>query len=240
VIPTTLSESGAGFFGTVYPTELQKLDYEVYLVNGFNGTSRSETLTAPAGGGTVTKTTTLTQGGNIKASGLKAARGSQQSDNNNNKAVVGRLGYSPRLGYEVGVSGHSGAYDDAGNNDLTILAVDAAAQFGPLEILGEGAQADVDRGTGISLTAVPGRLGSYYAQANFHFLQDMVRAGSTFTAAFRFDHYDTDLTDPMTRETYALNFRPVEDTVFGVAYLVDHENPRTDNNQVQLTFASYF
>jgi hypothetical protein len=224
----------------VYPTELQKLDYEVYLVNGFNGTSSAEVLTAPAGGGTVTKSTVKTQGGTITTGGIRSARGSQKSDNNNNKAVVGRLAYSPRLGYELGVSGHSGAYDDKGENDLTIMAVDGAAQFGPLEILGEAAKADVDRGAGISQTAVPGSLRGWYGQANLHFLQDKLRQGSTFTAVFRYDEYDTDLSTKLSRETYGLNFRPVEDAVFVVDYAVNHENPRTDNNTLSLSFASYF
>lgn len=240
VIPTTLSESGVGFFGTFYPTELQKLDYEVYLVNGFNGTSSATTLTASTTTGVVSSLTTKTPGGNITAGGLRNARGSQKADNNNNKALVGRLGYSPRLGYELGVSGHSGAYDDAGENDLTITAIDAAAQFGPLEILGEAAHADVDRGAGISRAAVPGSLRGWYGQANFHFLQDKLRQGSTFTAVFRYDDYDTDISKKMTRETYGLNFRPVEDVVLVVDYAVNHEAPRTDNNTLSLSFASYF
>ncbi len=241
VIPTTLTEAGFGFFGTVYPTELQKVDYEVYVVNGFNGTRTNTTQTANLTTGAVTTTTSKTQGGNITAAGgLRNARGLQKSDNNNNKALVGRIGYSPRLGYELGVSGHSGAYDDAGDNDLTITAVDAAAQFGPLEILGEAAQAKVERGAGISQTAVPGRLNGYYGQANFHFLQDKLRPGSTFTAVFRYDEYDTDLSGRTTRETYGLNFRPVEDTVFVIDYAVNHESPRTDNNTLSLSFASYF
>ncbi len=241
VIPTTLSESGYGFFGTFYPTELQKVDYEFYLVNGFNGTRVDTTLTAPAGGGAVTTATSRVQGGNITAAnGLRNARGSQRSDNNNNKAFLGRIGYSPRLGYEIGASGHHGAYDDMAQNDLTVLAVDAAAQFGPLEILGEAAKADIDRGSGISLTSVPGRLGGYYVQSNFHFLQDKVRAGSTFTAVVRYDEYDTDISKRINWITYGLNYRPVEDVVFVVDYAVKHEVPKARNNTLSLSFASYF
>jgi hypothetical protein len=240
VIPTTLSESGAGVFGTLYPTELQKLDYEVYVVNGFNGTATSTTLTAPAGGGAVTTTTTRTQGGAITAAnGVRSARGSQRNDNNDNKAAVGRLGWSPRLGYELGFSGHHGAYDDAGQNDLTIMAVDAGAQFGPLEILGEAARADVDKDATIS-AATPESLRGWYGQANYHFLQDKLRSGSTFTAVFRYDNYDTDRSKPVNRLTYGLNFRPVEDAVFMVNYQVNQETPRSDNNAILLSFASYF
>ena len=34
IIPTTLTDLGMGFFGTMYPSELSKLDYEIYVTNG--------------------------------------------------------------------------------------------------------------------------------------------------------------------------------------------------------------
>src|SRR2546428_1901506 len=37
IIPSPLSETGAGFYGTFYPTRLSKLDYELYVTQGFNG-----------------------------------------------------------------------------------------------------------------------------------------------------------------------------------------------------------
>lgn len=241
ILPTTLSEAGYGVFGTFYPTELQKVDYELYLVNGFNGTRVDTTMTAPAGGGAVTAATSRVQGGNItSAAGVRGARGSARADNNNNKAFVGRIGYSPRLGYELGLSGHHGAYDDEAQNDLTIGALDAAAQFGPLELLGEAAVADIDRGAGISKTSVPGRLDGWWTQANFHFFQEMVRPGSTFTASARFERYDTDLSSRRSRIVYGLNFRPVEDAVFVVDYEMNQEAPKTRNNAVTFSFASYF
>src|SRR2546427_4240472 len=39
IIPSTLSETGAGFYGTFYPTRLSKLDYELYVTQGFSGYS---------------------------------------------------------------------------------------------------------------------------------------------------------------------------------------------------------
>ncbi len=73
IIPSTLSESGMGFFGSFYPSEQAVGSYEIYLVNGFNG-------------------------GVINSKGqlrIRSGRGSQKQDNNNNKAVVGRLGSAP-------------------------------------------------------------------------------------------------------------------------------------------------
>src|SRR5262249_58974214 len=34
IIPTTMSETGAGFYGTFYPGRTSKLDYELYVTTG--------------------------------------------------------------------------------------------------------------------------------------------------------------------------------------------------------------
>ena len=34
VIPSTMSETGAGFYGTFYPGRTGKLDYEFYVTTG--------------------------------------------------------------------------------------------------------------------------------------------------------------------------------------------------------------
>src|SRR6266705_7109887 len=50
VIPTTLSETGAGFYGTFYPTRWSKLDYELYVTQGFSRFSEgTAVITADAG-----------------------------------------------------------------------------------------------------------------------------------------------------------------------------------------------
>src|SRR5437868_2265952 len=51
IIPSTLSEAGADFYGTFYPTRLSKLDYELYVTQGFNGYHKNGTpvITADAG-----------------------------------------------------------------------------------------------------------------------------------------------------------------------------------------------
>lgn len=225
IIPTTLSEPGAGVFGTVYPSELSKLDYEVYVVNGFNG-----------GDG----------GSNISAKkGLRAARGSASSDNNGRPAWVGRVGVSPWLGGEVGASVHTGAYDNAGSRTLTIGAVDWGFQHGPWELLGEAAKAWVEKGAETA-AGVPPQLTGYYVQGNYHFLQDVARPGSTFTGVARYDAVNTDRSTPgkgTQRLTLGLNFRPVEDTVFKLDYQLNFEDgarTRVPNDAVLASVATYF
>ncbi|MCP4000213.1 MAG: hypothetical protein GY727_04800, partial [Gammaproteobacteria bacterium] len=132
IIPTTLSESGMGFFGTFYPTELSKVDYEIYAVNGFQAEDGvdddGELIIVDPG-----------------LSFIRSSRGSQKHDNNRNPAIVGRLAVSPFLGLEVGLSAHSGNIDQHSSNRMTIKAVDWTYQRGAFELVGEYAHSSIER-----------------------------------------------------------------------------------------------
>lgn len=225
IIPTTLSESGAGFFGTVYPYDPMKVDYQVYVTQGFNGGADGSKIT--------------------KADGIREIRSSLQSDNNENFGYSGRIGISPFLGSEVGFSAYSSVYDDAGQNALTVLAGDWGFQWRFLEFLGEYANAQIEKDASIA-ASVPGRMEGYYAQINAHFLQDVVRQGSTFTGIARWDSVNTDLgdgTNDKQRLTFGLNFRPIEQTAFKLDYQINYEDMAADrvgNNAWVLGFATYF
>src|SRR2546425_600472 len=131
IIPSTLSETGAGFYGTFYPTRLSKLDYELYVTQGFNGyrTNGTPVITAE--------------------NGLRSARQRVAStaddglDNNNGKAAVGRVAFSPILGIEIGGSGYFGSYDPASKRPLAILAAGWTFHPGPFELIREAARAYV-------------------------------------------------------------------------------------------------
>jgi len=124
ILPTTLGEVGVGFFGTLYPSEVSALSYEIYVVNGFDGD-----LVNPAG-----------------FTDIRGGRGSAKSDNNREKSLVSRVAYSPFLGLEIGGSTHTGAYSDNGNDWLTIAAGDWTYTKGQFELLGEYARAWVQNG----------------------------------------------------------------------------------------------
>ena len=132
IIPTTLSESGMGFFGTLYPTEMSKLDYEIYVVNGFQSVSVN------------TSVINDTSVGDIQ-NFIRNSRGSKDTDNNTNFAIVGRVAYSPFLGLELGLSAHTGYVDDDDSNRMTIKAFDWTYQKGPFELVGEYAHASIER-----------------------------------------------------------------------------------------------
>jgi hypothetical protein len=192
IIPTTLSEAGAGLYGAINLSETWLLDYEGYVVNGFNEGAVTDGVLTPRSG-----------------------KGSHRADNNNSRALVGRVGVSPRLGTEVGVSVHTGDYDDAGDRNLTIAALDARFSTGPLEFLGEGALGSADT------TAAGGdgaRSAGFYLEGRFHFLAGAIGAlpQSVFTGAVRVDYVDVDRNvagADTQRLTFGVNFRPTEETV---------------------------
>jgi len=217
IIPSTWFEAGAGIYGTLYPTSLSKIDYELYAVNGMSQTA-----------------------GGITDLGVRNARGSVSRDRDDNKAIVGRVAFSPMLGIEVAGSGYHGAYKpSAGTTDagtINIVALDWTLQRGPFEVIGESAWTRIsnNNATGVTSRGIgPAGMHGYYIQGNYHFMPDFLKQwapshftdASTFTAVVRWEHVDTD-TDNRTkanalgnqreleRLTLGLNFRPIEDTVF--------------------------
>lgn len=251
IIPSTWTETGAGFYGTLYPSRLSKLDYEFYVFNGF--AFRATDTAAVAVG-----------------DGLRNLRGFQKTDNNNNKGVTGRVAFSPLLGIEVAGSAAHSAYDRNAAKYATLWAIDWTLQKGPFEVIGESAWARIDA-SGAGGLAPTGMRG-YYIQGNYHFLPEFLKKwsprhftnASTFTAVIRWDDVDTDTDDrtltatggntrELQRLTLGLNYRPVEDFVLkfdyqfntqlntnNVSTSVAGESVRIDGNGFLISVATYF
>lgn len=253
IMPTTWSESGAGFYGTVYPSQMSKLDYELYVVNGFQNTNNG----AFAAPGTVI----------TDLNGTRNARGSIARSPHDDKAIVGRLAFSPKLGIEVAGSGYHGLYNNRSGNGannfagyVDMYAIDWTLQKGPWELIGESHWVRISGNQGLgSGTVGPSGMSGYYVQANYHFLPEFFKHlapshftdASTFTAVVRWEQIDTDTTDitrnyclaglaPATncpgnarelqRLTIGLNFRPIEDTVFKLDYQWNSQLNTSINN----------
>ena len=206
IIPTTLSEAGMGVFGTIYPSEEALLGYELYLVNGFNEQT---------------------------AVSIRSGRGSHKGDNNEEKSIVGRLNYSPYLGLDVGASIHAGAYDDAGAEGLTIVAIDANYNRGPYDFKGELANASVG---GVDDDTRSG----YYGQVGYHFLPGLLSQfpNSICTATFRYDSVNLGKGNDESRYTFGLNYRPEEETVLKFDY--ESYDEEEDSSGILFSVASYF
>jgi len=215
IIPTTWTESGAGFWGEfnkAFNIENLNIGYEAYVINGLND--------------------------GFSDTGLRGARGSIQSDNNNNKALVGRVVVSPALGHEVGFSGYNGRYNNL-DDYITGGAIDWLSTWGPVELVGEYAHFNVDEPVG---SDVANDFEGFYAQLNYHFWPDLLnhtflKTGfdhPTFTLVGRYDWAkisdDGDATTGDNEEdrwTLGLNYRPLESWVFKVEYQWNHTKNET-------------
>src|SRR5881296_3010579 len=237
IIPSTLSETGAGFYGTFYPTRLSKLDYELYATQGFNGYDGI--------------TPQITEANGLRDARQRVSTAEDGLDNNNGKAVVGRVAFSPILGVEIGGSGYFGSYDPASKRPLSIWAADWTFQRGPFELIGEAAWVyardnhleldgiPVNDTTTLPVHLLPQRMDGFYVQGNYHFLPQFLRRwapsyfteASTFTAVVRWDSINTNSEFSDTKQerlTLGLNFRPIEDTVFKVDYQFNFEDGKNN------------
>ena len=266
------AETGAGFYGTFYPTRRAKLDYELYVTTGYNGFGGGNPCGA---GGMEANARNAGTCNNLftEANGLKNGRQRKSAiddgfDNNNGKAVVGRVAFSPFLGVEIGGSGYTGTYDPFGNRRLTIAAVDWTLVRGPFELIGEyistyvqGNSKQIDGTPCIDSFGhlCPQRMSGYYVQGNYHFMPEwLTRVApsffrpeiSTFTAVLRWEQIDTnrDFKNGLgdrERVTFGLNFRPTEDTVFKADFQyspkeINVRDQRIHDTALILSAATYF
>ncbi|HHT9113226.1 MAG TPA: hypothetical protein ACFYD0_07885 [Candidatus Wunengus sp. YC65] len=242
IIPTTLTDLGMGFFGTMYPSELSKLDYEIYATNGaFRGLDADGT----------------SRFGEVN--GLRSSRGGFANDNyNESPGVVGRVAFSPFIGLEFGGSAYTSRYDENNDNQLTISALDFTYQRGPFELVGEGAYAFIDTNELAEDAGITDDMWGYYLEARYHFMPSVLKnwspkiftENSTFTGVLRWDQVQTAGLDDgesvhwlRNRITPGLNYRYTEDTVFKLDYQINMEEkdmPGISNNAFLFSVATYF
>lgn len=219
IIPSTWFETGAGLFGVAHKGAFD-LNYEAYVIQGLDSKIAD-------------------------GMGNRAARGSLSQDNNDDKAVVGRvgLGYFDRVGRvnlqgELGVSYYDGAYNRAGARSR-MLGGDLTLRLGKLELLGEVVRQWNQPGfdddwESSSRRRVPEGMFGFYLQINYRFFFEALRRAlpaslkdSTFTAVALFEWVDTDVDfrneNDRRRYVIGLNYRPIPSFVW------KHELARLDN-----------
>lgn len=254
VIPAVLRDAGIGAFGR-WEWGQTLWSYEGYVTNGFEVLDRDGSLSS------TNPRNVLRSGRPSEADGFEGA----YDDFNNDKAFVGRLGFSPALGVDLGLSGYRGDYDARGDNALGIYAADLKLQGGALanafdagggfreflfahEWLVEFAQADFARDRFASASGVPREMTGFYAQWNYHFMPQFLRDAlgdwateeTTFTLVARYDdvHVGVGSLDPHDRKmTFGLNFRPTEATVIKFDYEIDVDEA---DEGVAASIATYF
>ncbi len=229
-----LSEPGLGVLGIFGLGGASRVTYEVYAVNGF-------------GDGIVERSPDGTR--------IQAGRHNFE-DNNNAPSIVGRVAFSPRVGHEVGLSTHYGAYNvfvldgvtvDE-RRDVAILALDAEASVAGVRFQGEAALVRVDIPAGLTGLYASRQRGAY-VQA----VRPIARAvlptmpNSSLSAGVRFDVVDFDTGIPgdgVRQLTLGLVFRPTADTAVKLDYARGRARDRFNNPSehagVQLSVATYF
>jgi hypothetical protein len=251
IIPTTITDAGMGFFGSLYPSELSKLDYEIYATNGvFRGLDADHTSHFGLD------------------EGIRETRGGFVDLDNYNEspAVVGRVAFSPFIGLEFGGSVYTSRYDQKNNNQLTIPALDFAYQRGPFELVGEGAYAFIETDNFArsavdedgNPAGIADSMWGYYVEGRYHFMPSCLKSwapkfftdNSTFTGVLRWDQVQTSAIEATGRENWlrnrvtpGLNYRYTEDTVFKLDYQINMEEKdlsNTANNAFLFSVATYF
>lgn len=234
LIGVALSEPGFGALGQFPAGRRGRVTYELYLTNGYH-----EGLVRDAEDGTR----------------IPLGRDNVE-DENGSPAVVGRVAWSPRVGLEIGVSGHHGAWNvftedgvrlDRRRN-LSIAVIDAEVTVAGFRLSGEAATARID---------IPEGLRGIYADAQRGVFADLTRdfgrglirtlPASFFTAKARVDYvdFDRDVTgDDVVQIGVGLNFRPTSDSVIKLDVVRgqshDRFNNRGDHARLLASFATYF
>lgn len=234
LLGVALSEPGLGILGRFGIRGAGRLTYELYATNGFH-----DGLLTNSGEGTR----------------VALGRGNVE-DNNASPAFVGRLALSPRVGYEVGVSAHAGAYNvfnlegetvDQRRN-LTILVLDGEAVIAGFRLSGEAAMVKVDISPDLA-GIYASRQRGVYVQAVRPFGAGWVATmpQSSFAAAARLDvvDFNSDIPGDAVRQvSLGLNFRPTTDTALKLNYVrgISRDNFNNAGNFARLLFsiATYF
>ncbi len=235
IIPTALSEPGAGIFGAFYPLPKTRLTYEFYAVNGLDSDVVGES-----------------------DEGTRIAEGRRNiEDNNNSPAITGRFGISPTPEADFGVSFHRGQYNTTFLEDIsvdearhvTLFALDADYAWNRFHFLGEYARASIDLPPGLMGTIYASKQRGFYVQGSASFLKDALPAipDGHFEGVVRCDwvDFDADITgDHQTRLTLGVNFRSSPDSVFKFNYFYNWGRDRNNVEElgagVLCSVATYF
>ncbi len=234
VLGVALSEPGLGVLGQLGLGDQARVTYELYAVNGFH-----EGLIDDSPDGTR----------------LPAGR-SNFEDNNASPAFAGRVAWSPRIGYELGISGHHGAYNvfeaDGSRvderHDVSVAVLDGEAQLLGVEVTGEvgwarievsealrGINAERQRGLFLELIRPIGRALIPHMPSSYFALKSRIDVVDFDTAV---------VGDDIAQFTAGINFRPTRDTALKLDYVRgrahDRFNVPSDFAGLLFSVATYF
>lgn len=234
LLGVALSEPGFGLLGRFGFGRTGRVTVEGYATNGFHDgiiLDSEEGTRIPRGRGNT-------------------------SDANGSPALVGRIAVSPRVGLEVGLSAHHGAWNvwnDGGNviderRNLTIAVLDAEAEIAGITLQGELASAAIDVPVGLQGIYATRQRGAYL-DVSMPFGAGWVKAmpASSFTVKLRIDavDFDADRAGQSVRQWSAgINFRPTRDSALKFDVVrgrsSDEFNIASDHARLLMSLATYF
>ncbi len=131
IVPTAYRDAGLGVRGVFRLPHEMKLSYEADVVNGFQATNAD---------GEATPFSRLYGQASAAEPGSIAFQATR-----NSKAVAGRVGFSPILGLEFGLSTYAGTFtnQDDPKKSATIVFFDASYQRGPFVLNGEYGRSNI-------------------------------------------------------------------------------------------------
>lgn len=245
IIPSTLSDVGAGVVGRIRPGRRTTITYDAYLTNGL-------------GDGIVSNN----EGRTLLAAGKRDEQFAE--DNNGSPALSARVGMQHRIFGELGLSYYGAIYNrfrvdgvqvDAARR-VSIAAVDFSTAIGRLAIRGEAARVAVDVPSGLAEIFADRQQGAFV-----DFVLPVLRRtmlgmpSSTLSVALRLEHIDYNLgrfsstgasiRDEVSALVPGVSFRPNANTVLKANYRRHRTRDLLGNTAArlggyQLGFATYF
>jgi len=234
ILGVALSEPGFGVLGQLPAGRQGRVTWEAYLTNGFHD-------------GIITESPEGTR--------IPMGRGNLE-DQNASPAFVGRVAWSPAIGFELGMSAHHGAWNQYmvdgtavdERRNLTLGVLDGELTVAGFRVSGEAALARANIPPGLS-GIYASRQGGWFADITRDFGAGWVRnaPGSTFTLKARLDaiDLDSDAVGQHVRQASAgINFRPTSESVIKLemvrGWSYDQFNNRSDFARLLASFATYF
>jgi hypothetical protein len=163
IVPTAYRDAGIGARGVFTLPNQMKISYEADVLNGMQALNAD---------GEATPFSRLLGQSSAAEPGLIAFQATR-----NSKAVAGRIGFSPILGLEFGLSGYNGTFTASGDptKSANIVFFDASYQHGPFILNGEYGRSNIVGGGTPRQSPVPllvnpadplsvAALGAYVAQ----------------------------------------------------------------------------
>ncbi len=154
IVPVKWNDVGLQLRGIIETGTDATLNYAVYVVNGLESNTVLVITMDEETGEEVITAVTPTDISNMRGNSI---------DGDSDKAFGGRLGISSG-NWEAGISGYSGAYDEAGNLDLTLVGFDLAYVYEDFEFRSEYAKADQDVGSSLDKDG-------FYVEGSYKFLE---------------------------------------------------------------------